>query len=186
MNTTNEILETKRIRNLNRILKRVEADQKEPGDAAGELAAEICQEIDHEEDCAPRLLERDHMPKQIATDMLLNSQRLSNTMRKTCMRARENHYVSVQTKEAGIYKIARRFQRATLQQLSKWLRRAQQRRTDTAASLRSLKKDKSRPEEIQRSLAGILENRIEAFSQAIDTLQTELKSRHENISLRTH
>jgi len=159
----NEILETKRIR----ILKR--------------HASELRQEIDHEEDCAPRLLERDHMPKQIATDMLLNSQRLSNTMRKTCMRARENHYVSVQTKEAGIYKIARRFQRATLQQLGKWLRRAQQRRNDTAASLRSLKKDKAflaRPAEIQTTLAGLLESRIEAFSQAIDTLQTELKYRH--------
>lgn len=165
----NDILETKRIAALKKEISFFEADP---------LAKVVKEELTFAEDTAPRLLERDHMPSSMATDLLCASEKMSGPFRRQCQRARENHYVSVQTREANIYKIARRFSRSTLMQLDKWLRRALQRRKDLNAVLRS-KEIAKKPEQVRAALVTLLEARVESCTQAIDTLMTEIKSRYE-------
>lgn len=70
----------------------------------------------------------DGMPAQVATELLANPKaRLTARMRKTCWDARSKFFVATQQRKPLERKLDAKLSRATWEQLSRWLRRAEHR-----------------------------------------------------------
>jgi hypothetical protein len=79
-------------------------------------------------------VEFDHMPTDVATALLCTSPRLTNRERKNYMAARVTRYTSTRQPKPIEEKLNQKFQRATANQLRKWLKRANTHRADTQAA----------------------------------------------------
>jgi hypothetical protein len=76
--------------------------------------------------CTAVLEDRDHMPVEIATSLLLEPKaQLTMTLRKACLVAREKHYVPTAEPKPHSDKLAKRAREAKWAQLCKWLPRVQ-------------------------------------------------------------
>jgi hypothetical protein len=73
-------------------------------------------------------IEQDHMPVQVATDLLCTLERLTMPMRKAFLSARAVLWCAIEEKKPREGKLARKYSEATLMQLGKWSRRAAKRR----------------------------------------------------------
>jgi hypothetical protein len=69
-----------------------------------------------------RLTERDHMPLEVANDLVVNPE-IGAPLRREAFRSREKHYESTTQPKPIDEKLDRRFRTATLVQLGKWLTR---------------------------------------------------------------
>lgn len=132
MNET--VIETKRIRVLERKLSDIECQlQDNEMKSTDRIVFEGCHrnlsdDLEQARKDAAVFLERDHMPVQVAREMLLVSAgqgRMTARQRKTYQQAREKHYVSQNSRTPGEYKVARKFSEASLRQIGQWLKRAQ-------------------------------------------------------------
>lgn len=73
----------------------------------------------------------DHMPREVATEMLCSPKaKMTNRERKECRRARELRFESTRTVKPITTKMAHRFSAASFAQLGRWNRRATKRRHD--------------------------------------------------------
>lgn len=77
------------------------------------------------------------MLAETATELLCTAP-LTNKKRKECWAAREKHWISAQECKPIEVKLAARFERATLQQLGKWHRRAEKRYLRTQNQYRKI------------------------------------------------
>jgi hypothetical protein len=74
-------------------------------------------------------IEQDHMPVQVATDLLCTLERMTLSQRKTFLDARATSYCAIEEKKPRDGKLSRKYREATLLQLGKWKRRANKRRS---------------------------------------------------------
>ncbi len=173
-------LETKRIKALRDEIEHWGNALKTAKDSSRTLCEQFLEEdrarLEDALDKAPYLQERNTLPKSLATD-LLTATHCSGTNRRKASRARENHYVSPQTRIPAVYKQAARFTKADITQVVKWLRRAQLllKRTKRDTTRKAFLKQEAPWQSLQKQ---IIERRIEALEQVIDQLKLELNNRH--------
>jgi hypothetical protein len=75
-------------------------------------------------------IEQDHMPVQVATDLLCTLERITMPQRKNFLDARAVLYCAIEEKKPREGKLHRKYREAPLLQLGKWNRRATKRRND--------------------------------------------------------
>lgn len=174
-------LETKRIKLYRDAVEMTQQEIRDCDDVGGKRLLHKClrhweNKLDDALDRAPYLQERPVMPEQVATNLLCIATDTTNSKRKLWRRAREKHYVATQGRVPGVYKQAARFNKADLQQVIKWLRRAQLllKKTKRDTSRKSFLKQEAPWQNLQRAR---IEARIEALQSTIDQLKTELQSR---------
>lgn len=168
-----DILETKRIMTCRNAVKTAESIAAvKPGI---QINPKLREALEDAETSAPRFLERDHMPLQVATELLC-APRISNLMRKKCNRAREKHFVSVSGNIPFEYKQASRFSRADIAQIGKWLRRAivLLKRTERDFDRPALKKISAAHQKIAVT---IFEHRQSSLEKTIEVLKQEVFNR---------
>lgn len=73
-------------------------------------------------------VEFDHLPKQVATDLLCNLQKTTNGTRKTHFTARTRRFTSLAQPVPREVKMARRCANASWVQLHNWIRRCEKKR----------------------------------------------------------
>jgi hypothetical protein len=163
----NNVLETKRVREIKRYIASLNGAEDREAVEAMEQA---------EKDSAV-LIERDHVPVEVATEMLCvlaGQGRMTNRQRKTFMAAREKHYAAQTSPVPGSYKLAAKFRTAELTQLGKWLNRA-------IHLKKNIERAKTKPALLKHpkvtQLLGVLAFRLSLVTETIDLLEVELKSR---------
>lgn len=128
----------------------------------------------------PIEIERDHMPRQVAREMLC-APGLSNRMRKNCFDALSTHYVSQLKSKPGEAKLANRFKAAKLTQLEKWLSRVIFRRANTQKQY--LKAMKLGDTPMKRALLAALDYKAQLLDLTRECLEDELEKRLTRVEL---
>lgn len=139
-----------------------------------------------------RLVNHDHMPVQVATEMLCAPRaRMTSRERKQCERARERIFESTLSGQTPEARLAFRVSSRPIESLAKWIRRAARRRKDVQAKYGILcrRRDKlnaktGEPAQaeilellgIGRALAA-LEIRAKLLEMVLDAAQEEVKRR---------
>lgn len=134
------------------------------------------------------LVERDHMPASVATELLCTA-RCTNAQRRTYMDARSKVFASTQQPKPPAQQMSERLQQVTWAQLCKWLKRMRARRDDAQRMLTRftcfldkfgpVKGDylaESKKRLLQRAIT-VQNLRGTAFEQAIEALETEVERR---------
>lgn len=134
------------------------------------------QELEALRAVTPIEVERDHMPRQVAREMLC-APGLSNRMRKNCFDALATHYVSQLKSKPGETKLANRFKRSSLTQLEKWISRVIFRRAKTQKEY--LKAMKMGETPMKRALIAALDYKAQLLDLTRDCLENELMTRQE-------
>jgi hypothetical protein len=125
-------------------------------------------------------IERDTIPKQVATDLLCTQERMTGPTRKQYLDARNLLFCSALIPKPREVKLTVRFMQAGINQLSKWIRRNDKKRRGIQ---RRYENAQRLPEETQ--LQQLLKNRTVAMldlaaarlDQEIDLIQIEVDRR---------
>ncbi len=119
------------------------------------------------------------MPVEVATEMLAAPKaRLTGTMRRACIHARERVYISEQEPKDGVLKLTERLERKSYSQLLKWLKRSNRRRAKTQAAYMKLQEQEGIKAEVKEVLSSILDAKAHQLDSLIDGLEEEIKARH--------
>lgn len=139
-----------------------------------------------------KLVERDTIPKEVATEMLCRpGVRLSGKERKMFMAARETHYTSSATARNDDNKvetrIARRFKAASITQLNKWLPRVvrrefsvQNKQSEVAEKLFLAKEGSKERLLLEKAHAALLET-LGHIQCVLRGLEDEIESRQARV-----
>ncbi len=119
-------------------------------------------------------LERDTMPKEVATELLTDRKaRLTNRMRKNCRDARAKHFISDAERKPVAEKIAAKLKSRGLAWIGREISRAQRRRAGLQRRYTSLTGDNP-VIAARRAAIDVLANHIDIF---LDCAETEIESR---------
>jgi len=125
-----------------------------------------------------REVERDTMPRQVATEMLSDPRvRMTNRMRKTFRDARARHFVSTREKTPILSKLAAKLKLRSFQALTKWLARANVRRAAGQRAYLRAGEDTTLAAPVREALLALLEVKVAEIDLLIDGLETEILSR---------
>ena len=117
------------------------------------------------------------MPKTVATDLLCErGRRTSNRERKTYERARQRELLSTAQQKPRAVKLMNRTERATLEQLLKWRRRADMRRRGVQRRY-SILVETPEPTPVTESLINALNIRAALIDGLTDVLDEEINYR---------
>jgi hypothetical protein len=133
----------------------------------------------------------DRMPYEVATEMLADPRaRMTNRERKECMRARETRYQSTRTAKPVAGKLENRFDSASFAQLSRWNRRAVNRRRDAQCAYQLLARQLDKvartesPAEILKVAAAMAKRRQLELDLAVMHFDTIIELTGAEIKLR--
>jgi hypothetical protein len=122
--------------------------------------------------------EHDHMPREVASELLRCAGRQTARQRKTYLAALERRYLPQASPKPGEYKMAARFNAAELKQLANWLRRAINLKKHCERKLKSPRITGHKEAEALLALYGQRLNLAEAIAEEIAVV---LKSRNVRI-----
>lgn len=123
------------------------------------------------------------MPRQVAIELLCAPVG-TNRMRKNCLAAMANYFVSETRPKGMLDKMFRRLKSAKLKQLLKWRRRACQQRRHVQAQYQALVEAKAAVPEDQPAALAILDMRIALFDSVAKQLDLLFEVASEIIEFR--
>jgi hypothetical protein len=120
---------------------------------------------------------KDMMPRETATEMLLTEKRLTNTMRKRCLAARESVAAPTLAKRNPDEAIRRKVASRKMTQLVSWLKRSKARRLVVQRAWARAKAAFNMPAPIRASLCALLEEKAKNLERLADACSDEIKAR---------
>lgn len=124
------------------------------------------------------------MPAQVATEMLLSADRLTNPARKAYMEARQRYFESTRSRVPSVVKILNRANKANAKQLKNWSRRSGQRMIIEAARCAHFSKEASTASDGLRGRLEIQARHHQELAQVMGMFNTFLTARVQQISER--
>jgi hypothetical protein len=125
-------------------------------------------------------IEQDHMPVQVATDLLCTLERMTLSQRKTFLDARATSYCAIEEKKPRDGKLSRKYREATLLQLGKWNRRANKRRSKLQLQYEvaiKLPEETTRQQVLKNRLVAGLDLAAARVDQVTDGTRADLERR---------
>jgi hypothetical protein len=132
-----------------------------------------------------KLVERDMMPEQVATDLLCTLERLTNQQRKIYQDARVRVFQAVETRKPVEVKLASRMTTAKLSQLGKWISRTAKRRRGLQRKYEvaiKLPEETTKQQLLKQRLVAGLDVMAARMDLVVDAIQNELDGRDLSMS----